>query len=184
MRGINIRHGTRCMSSNPWYKDGLSFTCTKCGNCCSGRAGSVRFADEELTKMADKMKVSVSEFLTKYTRRQGRGSKSFYQLKELRKNQLDGFDCVFLTRQGKQTRCQLYEARPLQCRTWPFWPENTTSKTSWKETSQVCPGVNKGFKHSPDEIRKQLQATINWRQSLTTSSPSRLLKPPSKPNSA
>ena len=27
--------------------------------------------------------------------------------------------------------CSIYRARPAQCRTWPFWPENLLSKRDW-----------------------------------------------------
>ena len=27
--------------SAPWYRDGLRFTCTRCGNCCTGAPGYV-----------------------------------------------------------------------------------------------------------------------------------------------
>jgi Fe-S-cluster containining protein len=36
----------------PWYKDGLQFTCTQCGNCCTGRAGVVWVDDEEIEAIA------------------------------------------------------------------------------------------------------------------------------------
>ena len=61
-------------------------------------------------------------------------------------------DCLFL--EGK--RCGVYEARPVQCRTWPFWPEVMNAKTWKKEVLSFCPGVGKGKKVSADEIKKQL----------------------------
>ncbi|OQS00778.1 hypothetical protein ACHHYP_02696 [Achlya hypogyna] len=163
----------RRLSSAPWFKDGLAFTCTKCGNCCSGRAGSVRFNDDEAATMAAKMNTTVSVFLEKYTRRQGRGNLSFYQLKEVRKNKDDGFDCIFLDRKkirGKAT-CSLYEARPTQCRTWPFWPETLESKATWNKTKETCPGINKGPNKSVDEVQAQMDATRAWRRSLELRAP-------------
>jgi hypothetical protein len=35
-------------SVDPWYKDGLKFSCTMCGHCCSGQHGSVKFDEDEV----------------------------------------------------------------------------------------------------------------------------------------
>jgi len=73
-----------------------------------------------------------------------------------------GFDCVFLDRQtipGKAI-CSIYEARPTQCRTWPFWPENLRTKRHW-ETVKLrtpCPGMNSGTLVRIDQIRIQRNA--------------------------
>ena len=57
----------------------------------------------------------------------------YFHLKET------GPDCRFLA----GTRCGVYEARPTQCRTWPFWPENMAAR-SWTAIAAYCPGVGKG----------------------------------------
>jgi len=61
-------------------------------------------------------------------------------------------DCLFL----KDNKCSIYEGRPTQCRTWPFWPEVMNAK-SWKgEVSKFCPGVGKGRKWTAKEIEVNL----------------------------
>jgi Fe-S-cluster containining protein len=50
-----------------------------------------------------------------------------------------GPECRFLD--GR--RCSVYDARPTQCRTWPFWPENMRPK-KWSSVAAFCPGVGKG----------------------------------------
>jgi Fe-S-cluster containining protein len=55
-----------------------------------------------------------------------------------------------------ENRCSVYEGRPDQCRTWPFWPEVMDAKTWKKEVAAFCPGVGKGRLHSAEEIRKNL----------------------------
>lgn len=65
-------------------------------------------------------------------------------------------DCVFL----KDKRCEVYEARPTQCRTWPFWPENMNAKAWKKDVVAFCPGARVKTKkalRSPEEIKKQLE---------------------------
>lgn len=59
-------------------------------------------------------------------------------------------DCLFL----ENKRCGVYEARPTQCRTWPFWPEVLNSKSWSKEVASFCPGVGKGKTWSAEEIQK------------------------------
>jgi len=61
-------------------------------------------------------------------------------------------DCEFL--QG--ARCSVYEGRPLQCRTWPFWPENMKAKSWRKDVESFCPGVGKGRLYSAQEIEEIL----------------------------
>ena len=59
-------------------------------------------------------------------------------------------------------RCSVYEARPTQCRTWPFWPENMTPR-SWTSIARFCPGVGKGTIVPAERIveilREQRRAT-------------------------
>ena len=61
--------------------------------------------------------------------------------------------CPFL--QGKA--CGVYEGRPSQCRTWPFWPENMNARTWSREIRSFCPGVDQGKLYTPEEIRDPLR---------------------------
>jgi hypothetical protein len=70
-----------------------------------------------------------------------------------------GLDCIFLDRKtipGKAI-CGVYRARPTQCRTWPFWPENLRSEKTWETVKRVtpCPGMNTGKLYPVEEIRIQ-----------------------------
>jgi Fe-S-cluster containining protein len=49
--------------------------------------------------------------------------------------------------------CGIYEVRPQQCRTWPFWPELLRDKASWDRASERCPGMNKGTFFPVEQIR-------------------------------
>ena len=60
-------------------------------------------------------------------------------------------DCCML-REGK---CRIYAARPLQCRTWPFWPSNVSSPRAWQDAGRRCPGIGKGRTWSEAEITRQ-----------------------------
>jgi Fe-S-cluster containining protein len=48
--------------------------------------------------------------------------------------------CPFL-RQGK---CSVYEVRPTQCKTFPYWPELLEKNNFKNEAKEACPGIGKG----------------------------------------
>jgi len=129
-----------------WYREGLPFKCTGCGQCCTGSPGYVWVTEEEIVEMAKALDISVEEFAKKYCRLvDGKIS-----LKEDPQN----FDCVFL----KDKKCMLYNARPKQCRTFPFWRENLSSKEAWEETAKHCEGIQKDAPIVPlDTILKNLE---------------------------
>ena len=138
-----------------WYADGLRFSCTQCGNCCTGPPGAVWFNEDEGRAMADKVGVAEDEFYKRFARKIG----VRWSLKE---NVINGkYDCVFLDRKGKLPNCSLYEARPTQCRTWPFWPEVLKSRESWARTKveTPCPGMDEGNLVPIESIRIQCNQT-------------------------
>ncbi len=61
---------------------------------------------------------------------------------------------------SKTKDARSYEARPKQCRTWPFWPEMMDAKTWSKEITSFCPGVGKGKLVSGAEIEKSLREQL------------------------
>lgn len=127
-------------ATGDWYSDGLRFECTQCGICCTGRPGIVDFTPAELEAMARRLGLLPDEFLKRYARRR----KGWWCLREV---EVDGQDdCVFLVREPETGRglCAVYDARPAQCRTWPFWPENLESPEAWAEAAKGCPGMRNG----------------------------------------
>ena len=60
-------------------------------------------------------------------------------------------DCIFF---DKERGCTVYEDRPRQCRTWPFWRYNVYSPRHWKREAKRCPGMNRGHLYPADLIRK------------------------------
>lgn len=121
------------MSNIPWYKKGLKFKCTGCGKCCTGSSGMIWLTMDEAIKIADLLGISFDLFKRKYLK--SRGNK--LSLIE-KKNSEGGLDCIFLN--GK--KCDVYEARPQQCRSFPWWGENLNSEESWKLAAQECEGIS------------------------------------------
>lgn len=132
----------------PWYHKGLSFECTQCGGCCSGPGTGFVWVDEnEIRQLATAMGMEndIDSFENQFTRRIGaRTSLVEYS---------DG-DCIFLD--PKKRNCTVYSARPVQCRTWPFWKQNVASPKAWGETAKFCPGCNHGTLYSIEQIRDRL----------------------------
>lgn len=133
------------MSQEPWYKDGLRFECSQCGDCCTGAPGFVWVNGDEIRALAEVVTAGdVDEFERLYVRSVG-----------IRKSLVEfpGGDCVFFDTEKR--KCSVYEARPRQCKTWPFWDSNLKSPADWKHTCQVCPGSGQGKLYHLEEIETQ-----------------------------
>ena len=128
----------------PWYKDGLRFTCTGCGDCCTGSPGYVWVNNDEIAKLAALVQLSVEDFEAENVRRVG-ARKSLVEY--------ENGDCVFFD--NKSRKCGVYSARPRQCRTWPFWDSNIRSPEAWAVTCEVCPGSGQGRLYQLEEIQQQ-----------------------------
>ena len=139
-----------------WYRDGLRFECTSCGNCCTGGEGAVWFEDEEGRAMARLLGQTYPEFLVRHTRMiEGHRSLNEHLTEH-------GYDCEFLDRESVPGKalCRIYEARPSQCRTWPFWPELVKSERAWAraKSNTPCPGMGRGTLFTVEEIVARLEA--------------------------
>ena len=128
----------------PWYKDGLRFKCTGCGDCCTGAAGFVWVNKQDIAALAAEVGLSEAEFESRYVREIG-VRKSLHEF-------ANG-DCVFFD--GKTRKCKVYAARPRQCRTWPFWESNVRTPEAWAETCSVCPGSGTGPLYQLEKIETQ-----------------------------
>lgn len=133
------------MSEQPWYQDGLRFKCTQCGDCCTGAPGYVWVNKAEIEALAARLGLEVAEFESRYVHAVG-----------VRKSltELANGDCIFFD--GKSRKCTVYEDRPRQCRTWPFWESNVRTPATWRETCEVCPGSGKGTLVPLDQIQQRL----------------------------
>lgn len=132
------------MANQPWYQEGLRFGCRQCGRCCVGEPGYVWVNEGEITAMAARLGLNRSVFIANFVRNVG-GRKSLVELP-------DG-DCIFFDREIRG--CKVYEERPVQCRTWPFWDSNIDTANSWKKTAKFCPGCNKGETYTVAEIEEK-----------------------------
>jgi uncharacterized protein len=132
-------------SSKPWYKDGLRFKCTGCGDCCTGAPGFVWVNKEEIAALAAEVGMTEEAFEKKYVREVG--------VRKTLKERKKSYDCVFLDAETR--KCTVYNARPRQCRTWPFWDSNVRTPETWAATCEACPGSGTGRLYQLGEIEEQ-----------------------------
>ncbi len=106
--------------------------CEACGgNCCIGESGYIWINKQEIFKLADHLNISVEELGLKYLKKIGYK----YTINE-RKIGQNNYACIFFDLEKRQ--CSVYEARPNQCKTFPFWDY---FKTNIKEVKEECPGI-------------------------------------------
>ena len=84
-----------------------------------------------------------AQFGEQYLRRVGRR----YSLTEKANHH-----CIFW-----EDGCRVYDARPTQCRTYPFWKEVVRDSRSWNEEGRFCPGIDGGRFYDKTEIARLLQ---------------------------
>ena len=128
---------------------GLRFECSLCGNCCTGSPGYVLVSDAEIDRMALRLGLSDADFRDRFTHQIREGT----SLREVKTE--FGHDCVFLDRTtipGKAI-CGVYEDRPDQCQTWPFWKSNLKNHRAWFIAGRSCPGIDQGTLIPPEQIR-------------------------------
>jgi hypothetical protein len=132
--------------NGPWYRDGLRFACTRCGNCCTGAPGSVRVSEDEALELAAFLGLDLADFYEHKTRRLEDGATSLIEK--------PNHDCVFWSR---NEGCTVYPARPRQCRTWPFWRASLASPAHWADAASFCPGIGRGELHDAKTIMRTAQ---------------------------
>lgn len=128
---------------DPWYREGLAFACTRCGNCCTGAPGTVRIREDEADELARFLGVDLADFHELCTRLLPDGSTSLIER--------DDNSCLFWS---ASAGCTVYAARPRQCRTWPFWRANLASPAHWSAAGRGCPGIGRGEHHEAEAIAR------------------------------
>lgn len=133
----------------PWYAEGLRFTCTACGNCCRNRGDYevVWVRPSEVRRLAAFKGLAPAAFRSLYLE-EVEGAWSLASREGA---------CIFLDGEG---RCAVYEARPRQCRTWPFWPQTLRRREWQEEVLPLCPGAGRGRLYTLGEIREVARAAV------------------------
>lgn len=102
----------------------------------------------ERQALADFLGVDLAKFNKTYTRLEESGHRNL--------RFVDGH-CIFLD----GATCTVHDAKPVQCRTWPFWDELLESPEAYRaHVLDFCPGSEVDSPVvSADSIREQMEAT-------------------------
>jgi Fe-S-cluster containining protein len=117
-------------------RSGLRFSCTRCSACCRYESGFVFLSEKDVSRLAAECQMDYTAFVRTYCRWvpwEGRGGERL-SLKEK-----SNYDCIFW-----KDGCTVYSARPLQCRTFPFWSSIVGSPEGWEMAGRDCPGIGCG----------------------------------------
>ena len=109
----------------------MRFQCQPgCTRCCE-QQGFVYLTEEDLTRLAAYLGMTDAEFERRYV----------YRTKNLRRLRVPRHaQCEFLEAGG----CRVHLAKPMQCRSFPYWPELIDDRKAWHKTGSWCPGIGKG----------------------------------------
>ncbi|MCL2044073.1 MAG: YkgJ family cysteine cluster protein [Treponema sp.] len=136
------------MSDESFYSAGLRFSCTRCSNCCRKESGFVYLSENDLSRLAGFFDMDYTAFIQTWCR-----WVSFERNRErLSLKEKSNYDCIFWDKV-----CTVYNVRPLQCRTFPFWDSVLCSKDAWENTGQSCPGINTGDLHEKGIIDNHIR---------------------------
>jgi uncharacterized protein len=105
--------------------------CNECaGRCCTGESGYIYVNHEEIENIASFLKMDTKEFVHTYL------FKKMYKYSIKEKKNGESYECIFYD--ASSNGCTIYEARPTQCKTFPFWDYY---KTRVEELKLECPGI-------------------------------------------
>ena len=124
------------MSRGPWYAEGIRFSCTRCQACCTAEADGARvsLAPDEIQRITAALECGGGDLPLQ----PGEAALA-----------VDGAGCPLHDGLG----CRVYAARPRQCETWPFWPENIYSREAWERRVLTrCPGAGAGRLWTREEV--------------------------------
>jgi uncharacterized protein len=106
--------------------------CAMCdGNCCIGESGYIWITKQEIEKLAKHLNISIEKLSQDYIFKVGYK----YSIRE-KLIAKDNYACVFFDLTKKQ--CSIYDVRPTQCRTFPFWEY---FKNNIEEVKEECPAI-------------------------------------------
>ncbi|MCL2765485.1 MAG: YkgJ family cysteine cluster protein [Treponema sp.] len=137
------------MKKLPFYASGLKFSCKRCSSCCRYDAGFVFLSENDMNSLASALKIDTNVLLNLYCR----WVTDFRGEEVLSLKEKSNKDCILWGVCG----CTVYDSRPLQCVTFPFWESIVSSCENWELAASGCPGINQGKLHTKNEINENMK---------------------------
>ena len=137
----------------PSVESGVYFKCTACGKCCTGeQEGYIFVYESDIRKMSEALNLTLNAFAKKYLKIIDYNFDIWDHHLEKKKSDkimptlvLDfghNQDCVFLKKENGKYLCEIYPARPLQCKLFPFWSWNMVTEEGYFQTREDCDGFD------------------------------------------
>jgi len=138
-----------------WYDKSISFACTACGKCCTSKNKvKVFLNDREINQISNYLQISTDHFISYYTdliydnKNTDNHFEEVLRYITLKSKGYDGKQpqqqnrCIFLSSSSESiNKCSIYEVRPTQCRTYPYWPQHMIGRAEWLSESLNCEGM-------------------------------------------
>ena len=138
--------GLRASMSECFSETGLRFACRQCSHCCRHEPGFVYVSARDLSRLCRYFSLCRADFISTYCR----WVEYYDGTHVLCLKEKPGYDCILW-----DCGCTAYEARPVQCSTYPFWTHIVANKRSWEQEALSCPGINEGAVHTWQEIEQK-----------------------------
>jgi Fe-S-cluster containining protein len=109
----------------------MRFQCQPGCTACCEQKGFIYVTGEDIARLAGHLGITNAEFKRRYLC----GSAPLLRFRKPRNKQ-----CPFLLSSG----CSVHDIKPLQCSSFPYWPEVLDKASERREAAEYCPGMNKG----------------------------------------
>ena len=110
--------------------------------------GAVFLTEEDFEAIRIHLNIEAIKLLSTYCRGLEKAEGLVVALKEKA-----NFDCIFWDK-----GCTIYSVRPLQCRTFPYWPFLVESFSDWENEKYRCKGIGqKGSQTLEDKFEMYMK---------------------------
>ena len=147
------------------FEDGVNFSCQMCGDCCRGfDDGEVYLFREDIYRLAQHLNLKGKEGLRRFAKKYLKVIENtfFYKESGAQRGKTYRFNTLAFSFTGEDehchflidNRCTVHEARPFQCRCFPFWKMMVSSRKNVINYSKKCKGLRllEGHHYSRREI--------------------------------
>ena len=148
-------------------KNGIGFECQNCGNCCSTVfEGYIFLYPHDIEQLLNFFKINFQELYNTYLNKIQIGlviwdenlqdtHKTFdVDILILDSGKRD--NCIFLEEKDNKKLCKIYEARPAQCKIYPFWNDIMTDSEQLEKIKLECNGFSQEITHNLPLVKSKV----------------------------